>query len=222
MRPLVTLAILTLPAAQLAAQPSLPASGAAPSAFVPEGYRILRELAGHLNGDEYRDAVLILADAREAPDTIVEDPLPRILVVLTGSRGGFRLAVVNDRAVLGRLDGGAFGDPLDELSLDRNVIVLSPYGGSAWRWRFTHRFRFHADRFELIGRTTASYFNAAYCDRLGEYRPTTHIDENLLTGERVRYQVPESRCVKRTRRSRFQPVRPSLAEFDIRKDTEGR
>lgn len=220
MRSLAALAGLCL-AQSLAAQAPGPRTAPSTASFIPEGYRTLREVAGHLNGDEHRDVVLILGDARETPDSILEEALPRLLLVLAGTRDGYRLDVRTDNAVLGRMDGGAF-DPLDDLSLDRNVIVLGHYGGSAWRWRFVHRFRIQAGEYRLVGRTTTSYFNAAYCEKIQAYRPTTVIDDNLITGQRIRTEVPEHRCIKRTRRTRFKAEPITLGGFDIRKDVEER
>ena len=222
MRTLAVVGSLFLAATAVAQVPQLPARATSTTAFVPPGYRPMKEVVGHLNGDEHRDVVLILGDARERPDSILEDPLPRLLLVLAGEPAGFRLDVVSQHAVLNRVDGGAFGDPLDELTLDRNVIIVEHYGGSAWRWRFIHKFRHQGGRYELVGRTTTSYFNATYCRRIKEYRPTTFIDENLNTGRRYRYDVPETQCIKRERRTRFTPQRIALADFNLLKDVADR
>lgn len=222
MRVLASLSGLLVASTASAQLPELPARATSTAGFIPTGYRILKEVAGHLNGDEYRDLVLILSDARERPDSILGDTRPRLLLVLAGEPSGFRLDVATDRAVLGRREGGAFGDPLESLDLDRNVIVVTHYGGSAWRWRLIHRFRFQQNGYRLVGRTITKYFNGAYCERLKEYRPTTHLNENLATGHRYRYEVPEQRCVKRERRTRFTPIRTALLGFDLSKEIDDR
>lgn len=222
MRVLASLGGLLVAATASAQAPELPARGTSTAGFIPAGYRVLKEVVGHLNGDEHRDVVLILGDARERPDSILGDPRPRLLLVLAGEPSGLRLEVATDRAVLGRSDGGAFGDPLENLDLDRNVIVVTHHGGTAWRWRLVHRFRFQQGEYRLIGRTTTRYFNGAYCERLKEYRPTTHLDENFATGHRYRYDVPEQRCVKRERRTRFTPARLTLGAVDLAKELEAR
>ncbi|MDX2061323.1 MAG: hypothetical protein SFV24_26150 [Gemmatimonadales bacterium] len=219
MRLPLALLLMGLPLPLAAQVDRVPETGPTPGAFIPAGYLLLKEVRGHLNGDERGDVVLIVGDRRERIDSIVDDLPPRLLLVLHGTATGFRLAVASATAVFGKLEGGSFGDPLDDLALERNVIVLSHLGGSAWRWRYVHRFRFQQGDYRLIGRTETSFFTGRRCDRLREFRPTTHQDDNYNTGRRYRYEVPEDRCVKRERREtiRVGPL-TLLREFVLRED----
>lgn len=202
----------------LAAQPpELPGRARSTAAFVPSGYRVLKDLAGFLNGDEHRDVVLVIGDDRETNDSIVEDLKPRVLIVLAGQEEGFTLEFANATAIMGRNDGGSF-DPLDDVSLDRSTIVITHDGGSAWRWAYTHRFRFDRGDYRLIGRTSRTYYNARYCAKLKEYRPTSFDDQNLVTRTRYRYRVPENRCVKLEQRGKVPRTSQTLRDFDIQGD----
>ena len=217
MRMIVGICWLLAPGPLRAQEPNVPNRAPTPAAFVPPGYRIIRDVAGHLNGDEYRDVVLVIGDTREQSDSTIEDLNPRVLLVLAGDSAGFHLDAANRHAVLGKDEGGTF-DPFDDLSLDRNVIVLRHYGGSAWRWRYTHRFRYQGVNLQLIGRTTLTYVNASFCPRLKEYRPTIFDDRNLLSGLHHSYRVPADRCLKRERTNRLKPTTVLFRDFDIRKD----
>lgn len=219
MRLPLALLLMGLPLPLAAQVDRVPEAGPTPGAFIPSGYLLLKEVHGHLNGDEHGDVVLILGDRRERIDSIVDDLPPRLLLVLHGTTTGFRLAVASATAVFGKYEGGAFGDPLDDLALERNVIVITHLGGSAWRWRYVHRFRFQQGDYRLIGRTETTFFTGQRCDRLREFRPTTHQDDNYRTGRRYRYEVPEARCVKRERRESIPAGRPALLrEFVLRED----
>lgn len=200
-------------------EPQFPAWARTTTAFVPTGYHVLKDLAGHLNGDENRDVVLLLGDVRESHDALIEDLAPRLLVVLAGDDSGFVFLFANPDAIMGKNDGGSF-DPLESIELDRSVIVIRHMGGSAWRWAYTHRFRFQQGDFFLVGRTLRTFYNANYCRTIREFRPTTYEDQNLLTGARVGYRVPDDRCVKRRTRGKLPNERVMLRRFDVRRDVE--
>jgi hypothetical protein len=217
-------AALVLGAPPLGAQTDsvvIPRTGRSIDAFVPKGYFVLLEAKGSLNGDSLPDAVLIVGEGREKADTLIEDLASRIMLVLLGRAVGYELAVRNDDAVLGKHDGGAFGDPLADLSIERNTIVLDHYGGSAWRWQYVHRFRYQQGQFVLIGRTSRYYHNLGVCEAIDTFQPEKFDDVNYNTGMRHHYEVPEDKCVKRERTTRI-AKRPMtrLADFDVAKDAE--
>lgn len=219
----IVLVAALAPAALGAQQPApvIPTQGATTTAFVPEGYLALFTVPGALDDDAFDDAVLVLGDRRETVDSMVDHRSPRVLVVLRGTAQGFELAVRNDHAILGQHDGGVFGDPLDAVAIERRTIVITHSGGSAWRWRYVHRFREQSGTFELIGRTITSYYNARHCDAIDEFQPTTFDDINFITRRHEHDEVPEDRCVKRQIRGLIAPgpLTP-LATFDILADLE--
>jgi hypothetical protein len=204
-----------------AQQPELPGRARSTASFVPSGYRVLKDIAGFLNGDEHRDVVLLIGDDREANDSIVADLRPRVLIVLAGTGDGFTLELANGAAVLGRHQGDEF-DPLEELSLDRSTIVVKHHGGSVWRWASTHRFRFDRGDYRLIGRTNRTYQPARYCNSLKEYRPATFDDQDLVTRTRYRYRVPADRCVKIQQRGKLPRTSQALRDFNIQSEIDAR
>ncbi len=201
--------LLVLPLAAALAQ--APATGRPEAAFVPPGYYVLDEgrATGDLNGDGRPDLALVLGAAIEK--TAAPDPYPprRLRVLLATPGGGYRLAAENRRAVLGKNEGGMMGDPFQGIGIQKGVLALDHYGGSARRWGTTEKFRWQQNDFYLIGHTRMQHWS------VGENCPGPHgfragderLDENLLTGAFERYRVSDVCRVLENRRGRH-PVRP--------------
>ena len=149
---------------------------------------------GDLNKDKIEDAILVLQHKEENADDLESkdvDSIPsRLLVVLFGKGNAYELAATSDSAVLCKHCGGMMGDPFQGVSIEKGIIVLYHYSGSAWRWGYTHRFRFQQNDFFLIGKTTISYWNVEVCDKLDEFAGTEYEDINFVTGayERKRFR----------------------------------
>lgn len=130
-----------------------------------------------LNGDEYKDYVMVLR--REARDSEGE----RVLVVLLGlSDGTLSRAAVGPNVLLcaqcyGMLAGPDGGAP--DFSIKKRVIIISQLSGSREMFGLTLRFRLEQDsgKFMLIGR------DAEFTDR-GTGASVTE-SENCLTGKRI-------------------------------------
>ncbi len=216
--------LLAVPGSVMAQVGEIPRSGPTPGAFIPPGYVVLAEARGHLNGDETGDVVVILGHRRERGDSALADPPPRLLLVLHGGPAGFDLAVASATAVLPRSAGSPTRpDPLVDLALARNVIVVRHEGGDRRQWRLSHRYRLHLGTYRLIGRAETSFGTGRRCASLGEFSPTEHREENYLTGRRYRYTIPEGRCVRRERREAL-PQAPLrlLEEVDAGAERKGR
>lgn len=89
-------------------------------------------------------------------------------------------------AVLPSKHGGAMGDPFEEISIERNCIVISHSGGSSQKWRYNHTFRYQNGDFKLIGATV--FFNSS-CDYYFNF------DYNLSTGK-INYEKETDACGK--------------------------
>lgn len=107
--------------------------------FILPKYEVLDFATGDLNGDARPDAVLILKDPNE--DSTFDERLPRpLLILVRQANGKLKQVLRNDTAVMGRHDGGVFGDPYQEMDISKNGFNLYFYGGSAWRWAYEYRF----------------------------------------------------------------------------------
>lgn len=98
----------------------------------------------------------------------------------------WKLFYTSKTAVLPSDAGGMMGDPFFDKGIEINDGVLEIYhfGGSSWKWHYTHKYRFQNKEFELIGFET-------YYGKLCEYFFT--FDYNLSTGQAV-YKKEVERC----------------------------
>jgi len=65
--------------------------------FIPDGYAILDSISGNLNMDEYADMILILRQKGE--DTLTEQRLHRLMLLLTGQRYGYKESARSETVV---------------------------------------------------------------------------------------------------------------------------
>ncbi|HVE61571.1 MAG TPA: hypothetical protein VNA26_07115 [Chitinophagaceae bacterium] len=187
--------------------------------FIPENYDTLSLTKGDLNKDGFADAVLAVFHKMEKDDLEnmnVDSVPPRLLIVLFGSKSGYAEAAKSANALLCKYCGGVFGDPFNGISIEKNVLRISHYGGSAWRWSSDHLFRFQKNDFYLIGQTNYSYWNVKMCDKLDVFAGTEFKDENFLTGQFKNKKISED-CKLLENKSGKKKLQPllSLKKFKI-------
>ncbi len=161
--------------------PHLPEQGSELSDWVPPGWVAKESAKGDLNKDGRDDLALILERKEPAPhsrgcgkDANASNASPRILVfLLARAGGGYQLSAVDTKIVSRADEGGIFGDPLEMLLVERESLVLHHYGGSAWRWFQTYRFRYQDDGWYLIGFTDGSNHNVSRLSTMYDYNPLT-------------------------------------------------
>lgn len=158
------------------------------SSFIPKDYDTLYDgfAKGDLNKDGIDDVVLALGHKAENNETknIYEDSIPpRLLVVLFGTNNGFIKSDETSTAILCKNCGGIFGDPFAGVMIEKNMLVITHYGGSAWRWSITDKFRFQNNGLYLIRERKISYWNVKNCDKLNDFAGTDYEDVNFITGE---------------------------------------
>jgi uncharacterized protein YecT (DUF1311 family) len=101
------------------------------SKFIPEGYKILDVVRGHLNRDTQKDFLLILEE--RSRDNIEEQKRP-LLILTKQSNGQLKFEARNDNVVFCRQCGGAMGDPYTRTVIKNGYFTVEHYGGSAWKW----------------------------------------------------------------------------------------
>jgi hypothetical protein len=199
---------------------SMPVKTAAINAFIPSGFDTLQIATGDLNKDGKADLVLALKSKLEdAPDSVKEklDSIPnRLLLVLLNTGDSYRSVVKAKYAILCKECGGVFGDPFSGIEIKNGLLVVEHYGGSAWRWSLTHKFRYQQNDFYLIGKTTYSFWDVKRCEKLDDYAGTDYKDENLVTGGYVEKKISEE-CKLLVNKKGKQKVQPliKLSEFII-------
>ena len=149
--------LLLFPFTSLAQQEEVPAEL---KAFVLPGHELLDWKTGDINQDQRMDAILICRQPME--DSSWDEFLPRpFLVLIRQSDGKLKQLLRNDRAIMGRHDGGVWGDPYQSLNLFNGGFRFSFYGGSNWRWVYEYEFRWNAVRKQwLLTHESSGSFNS--------------------------------------------------------------
>ena len=174
--------------------PKLPTHGSDIADWVFPGWKAKATEKGDLNKDKREDVAMILEREQAAAhargcsaDKDTSAAPPRIFVILLAREGGgYRLSAANTDIVLRSDEGGIFGDPLEMLLIERGSVLLRHYGGSAWRWVQTYRFRNQDGGWFLIGYTDGSNHNVSRLSTMYDYNPLIGKMEITATDEKGR------------------------------------
>jgi hypothetical protein len=192
-------------------------------AFIPENYDTLFAgvARGDLNKDGIEDLAMVLGSRLEKDEDWSEkfadsNAAPRLLIILFGTDSGFIQAAISDKAILCKDCGGTFGNPFSGMEIVNNVLQFHHYGGSAWRWSYAYKFRYQDKAFFLIGKTTYSFWNVKYCDKLKEFAGTAYEDVNFITGQYEKKEISED-CKLLENKKGKKKIEPliSLSKFEI-------
>lgn len=164
------------------------------SDFIPPNWSIRDSVSGDFNQDGRTDyAIILVHDLELIPKTDTSD-CNRPLLILHGTRDGFSLSDYCQEAVLCKQCGGAFGDPYASMTFEKNVLTINHYGGSAWKWTSTYRFRFQQQRWFLIGVTDDSFWSLGECENgIGDAGRNLN-DANLITGKIHIIRTKDTNC----------------------------
>jgi hypothetical protein len=222
---IITMLMAVSITAQQTVLSKIPKTGKTIEAFIPADYDTIATATGDLNKDKLDDHVLVLKSKAEdaEPKPPVEGSEPeavpgaRILIVLFKNASGYSLAAKSDSAILCKDCGGVFGDPFESIVIEKGVLSIHHYGGSAWRWSYTHKFRWQQNDLFLIGRTSYSFWNVSHCEKLDDFAGTDYKDENLITGDYEHKKISEEGCKLLVNKKGKQKVKPlqKLSAFNI-------
>jgi hypothetical protein len=158
--------------------------------LVPVGWKALERLAGEpykaegdLNNDGINDIALVIEELEASAEGA---PNRALLIAFGNEDNSYTLSIIAEHAVLKADEGGVFGDPLEDLTIDRGSVLLSFYGGSNWRWYSKYRFRYQDKDWYLIGATLGSYFTGTETIEQADEE-----DYNLLTGDYIKKTYDE-------------------------------
>jgi hypothetical protein len=158
----------------------LPAHAAKIEAWVPSGW-VLGEVArGDLNGDGVEDAVFTLKLKSDDKDGPAFDPEARVVVVVLGEQGGYRLLEVDKNLVPGPGDLGVTGgdDAPVEPKIDKGILSFRWMGGSREGFSTALKLRYQDNAMRVIGQDDESW--DGMCEE-----PRQAVSTNYLTGARI-------------------------------------
>jgi len=101
------------------------------TSLIPPTYKMLDSLILDYNNDNVQDFIMVLESSSQ--DSL-EEEYPRILIVLQGLDSfNYIKKSFNDSLLLCKNCGGFF-DPYEGISFKQDTLLISQWGGSAWRW----------------------------------------------------------------------------------------
>ena len=191
--------------------------------FIPNDYDTLDDgvARGDLNKDGKEDIVIVVGSKWEQDENWSEkasdsNVAPRLLIILFGTDSGYVQIVKNDKAILCKDCGGIFGDPFAGIEINKNVLSINHYGGSNWRWGYTHKFRFQDKEFFLIGQTKYSFLAVENCEKLNDFAGTKYEDINFVTGQYEMKEISEDcKLLENKKGKRKIEQLISLSNFEI-------
>ncbi|WP_185290137.1 hypothetical protein [Chryseobacterium lactis] len=139
--------------------------------FQPKGSTINETIDGDLDGDKIPEKVIVY----NIPTNNDSEDI-REIQILKKVNNKWTILEKSRNAILGSKDGGMMGDPYMGTRIEKDILIISHYGGSSWKWGITDKYRFQNGHFELIGCSSES-------GKPEEYWTT--IDFNLSTGKLI-------------------------------------
>lgn len=111
--------------------------------FVAKGMKPLSLVSADLNGDDFKDFILVLEQQKLKPSSpdIVDRQRP-FLLLIRQSDGTIKECKRNDRIVYCSTCGGMMGDQFQEVRAGKKTFTVSHHGGSAWRWSVDYTFNY--------------------------------------------------------------------------------
>lgn len=117
---------------------------------LPATLQKIAQAEGDLNKDGQPELVLVVDDLQSAGDFGTS----RRIQIYRMENGQWQRWDEFRGGILSSDAGGMMGDPFEAITIERGTIVIEHFGGSRYKWRYTHRFRYQNGRWELIGATT--------------------------------------------------------------------
>jgi hypothetical protein len=107
--------------------------------FVPEGYRMIGEAVGSLNGDDQEDAILVVQSEATADKERV------VILLVRNEKGNYEKVVENSQAILCQDCGGLLGDPFQRVVIKDDYFTIEHFGGSSDRWARYSTFKYDSE-----------------------------------------------------------------------------
>ncbi len=188
-------------------------------AFIPKGWQILQKYNGEpaiTEGDLNKDGIIDKAFViEESTNSVIS---PRNLLIAFGNKDNtYTLSIKAENAVLLEAEGGGFGDPFDDIQVDKGSVLLKFFGGGEERFYSYYRFRYQDNGWYLIGATEGSLVfvpNDNSMDSVEE-------DYNLITGDYVFKKLVDG-GIKTTKGNRRKRPLVNLKDFNVHEEMKSK
>lgn len=124
--------------------------------YLPKNYTVFDTATSDFNKDGKIDVALVI-EAKNQKEK------QRGIIILEATTNNYKINTTALKALRCKDCGGIFGDPYNGILFKANVLTLSHYGGSAWRWSESFVFRYQNKQWQLIGLSSIYYHNSG-CD----------------------------------------------------------
>jgi hypothetical protein len=158
--------------------------------LTPNGWAIIRQAEGYLNGDTLKDVAVVmeykLPLSKNNPGS-----RPRILVVITGQTGvnKYHVAAQNSDIMLkeGESESESILDPLKTFEIRKDTLVIGFNGGSERAWTIEYKFKYAKEKWPLIqanyslqvsGEATVQFWNFNFLKRTAYQNKYSLYDAN--------------------------------------------
>ena len=111
----------------------------------PDEYKVLTQASGDLTGDLIDEKVMVLNTGQ-----IGDMGEERVLLVFKVENEEWKMIHRASGPIMPSEHGGVMGDPLQSVSVENGAIVIKHYGGSRTKWDYTHQFKYHGGKWELV------------------------------------------------------------------------
>lgn len=131
--------------------------------YLSETSRVILAAAGDLNNDGNNDLAVVVEFKEENEDSpgYAEGEFGlgarHIYIILGNEDGSYEITNRNEALILEHWMGGAFGDPLEGVSIENDILSIKHYGGSSSRWGYTMRFSYSDGQLVLTNMTELSH-----------------------------------------------------------------
>lgn len=126
---------------------------------IPEGYTILGDALGDLDGDGLDERAIVFNTERNG-----DMGKERELRIYVDQSGVWSLWHTSVGPVLSSESGGLLGDPFESIEINGGNLIINHYGGSSDRWSYLHEYRYADQNWSLVAATMLYYRTCEYSE----------------------------------------------------------
>jgi hypothetical protein len=116
-------------------------------------YKITSSASGDLNLDNNPDLGVVV---EKSPGNQLG--LRTLYILIKNNDGSYKIKHSNSNIILGRQEGGVWGDPFQNIEIINNMLIVHEYGGSNFRWAFDDMFKYVGNEFMLVNSKRTDYY----------------------------------------------------------------